>query len=576
VWVADEFGGKVVRIDPATNAVDRTVSVGNSPQGLAAADGMLWVGAQATAVRHRGGTLRLVVNSPFNVLDPATFGSLQSWLTISMTNDGLTAFKHVGGSDGAQVVPDLAVSLPAPTDGGLSYTFQLRRGIRYSNGAPVRPEDFLRTAERDLRLAGGPFEGFDSVIGGAACTPSRCDLSKGIVVDNAANRITFNLAAPDPEFTKQLAAPGAVAVAPGAPENGYTSRPLPATGPYEVETYAPSRLVRLVRNPYFHQWSRAAQPDGFPDQIVWRIGASTSAALTAVERGRADYTLDGPPPDRMQEVQTRFASQLHTNPNDATIQLRLNTTVAPFNDVRVRRALSFAVDRSKLGRLLGQSSKPTCQLLAPYIPGYEPYCPYTVDPGPGGAGPWRSPDLNRAEGLIAASHTRGMRVVIWSQPVPPTDFTTAGRYLVSLLDKLGYHARVRAFAAQDSTFERVWDPANKVQAAFWVVVPPYPAASYFFRDFQCENYHPLGVANLNPSGFCKPGLEATMFGAVAAEQTGSPAATALWARADRQITDQAPFVSFATPSYNDFVSRRVGNYTYNAAFGVLIDQLWVR
>jgi peptide/nickel transport system substrate-binding protein len=247
----------------------------------------------------------------------------------------------------------------------------LRRGVRYSNGAPVRPEDFRTAAERDLKL-NGPVEGFSSVIGGTACTASRCDRSRGIVVDDSADTVTFNLAVPDPEFLKQLAGSSAVAVPAGSPENRPTARPFPATGPYEVASYSPSRLVRLVRNPYFHEWSRAAQPDGYPHQIVWRIGASTSTALTMVEQNRADFTLDGPPPDRLPEVKTRFAGQLKTNPNDVTIQLVLNTTVAPFNDLRVRRALSYAIDRRELARLLGQSSQPTCQLLPPgYISGYQ-------------------------------------------------------------------------------------------------------------------------------------------------------------------------------------------------------------
>jgi peptide/nickel transport system substrate-binding protein len=166
---------------------------------------------------------------------------------------------------------------------------------------------------------------------------------------------------------------------------------------------------------------------------------------------------------------------------------------------------------------------------------------------------------------------------VWSQPGYLTDFTTAGRYLVSLLDKPGYPARVRAFAAGDTRYYRFFDPAQKVQAAFWVTAPAYPAASQFFLDFQCQNDQQQSpAANLNPSGFCDPQLQTTILDAFAAEATNSPTATQLWAKADRQITDQAPFVSFATPSLNDFVSRRVGNYTYNAAFGVLIDQLWVR
>jgi len=251
--------------------------------------------------------------------------------------------------------------------------------------------------------------------------------------------------------------------------------------------------------------------------------------------------------------------------------------VAPFNDMRVRRAVSYAIDRQELARLLGQSSRPTCQLLPPgYITGYQRYCPYTLNPNASGA--WSAPDVATAQRLIAASHTRGIRIVIWSQPGYLTpDWTAAGRYLVSLLDELGYQAQIRAFAAGDNRFFRVYDRAQKVQAALWVRTPAYPAASQFFVDFQCPNHHPQAAPiNVNPSGFCDPHLDATIRDAFAAEETNSPTSTKLWARADQQITDQAPFVSIVTPSVNDLVSHRVGNYTYNAEFGVLIDQLWVR
>ena len=97
---------------------------------------------------------------------------------------------------------------------------------------------------------------------------------------------------------------GAVAVPAGTPIKDFGTHPLPATGPYEIVSDTPTE-VRLVRNPYFREWSRAARPDGYPDQIVWRIGGSVEAAVTAVERGAADYTLDPPPPDRLQEVADR-------------------------------------------------------------------------------------------------------------------------------------------------------------------------------------------------------------------------------------------------------------------------------
>ena len=116
--------------------------------------------------------------------------------------------------------------------------------------------------------------------------------------------------------------------------------------------------------------------------------------MSAVERGEADYTLDPPPADRLREVQTRFASQLNVNPTDETIFMGLNTRARPFTDLRVRHALSYAIDRAELAQLLGQDSHPICQMLPPYIPGHQPYCPYTLNPSD--AGVWRAPDLRKA------------------------------------------------------------------------------------------------------------------------------------------------------------------------------------
>ena len=193
-------------------------------------------------------------------------------------------------------------------------------------------------------------------------------------------------------------------------------------------------------------------------------------------RGAADYTLDPPPADRLGELQTRFASQLNVNPNEVTVVLWLNTRVAPFTDIRVRRALNYAVDRAKVASLVGLDSHPTCQFLPPYIPGYEPYCPYTLDPSADGR--WRSPNLPKARALIAASGTRGARITIWTSPASDsfvTDLTPVGRYLVSLLDQLGYHARLRTVAATDRSFQP-GDSRAKIQGGLFGFHPAYPAA----------------------------------------------------------------------------------------------------
>ena len=575
VWVSSQYAGTVSRIDPGSDAVVRTVRVGNRPQGLAVAAGLVWVGVRPAGTGHRGGTLRVLTTGYADTFDPVLTQNLVG--VLPLTYDGLTAYQRVGGSGSTQLVPDLAVSLPSPTDGGTRYTFQLRRGIRYSDGELVRPEDFRRALERDLILGGNTNYGgpFADVEGGAACAahPGHCDLSRGVVTDDAANTVTFHLVAPNPEFLERLTLLDAVAVPADTPLHDIGLHPLPTTGPYEW--VVDSRFAgAMVRNPYFHEWSHAARPDGYPDWIVWRHVNSSEAGLTAVERGTADYDFDGVPQDRLSEAQTRFASQLYVTPSSGTTALILNTRAAPFTDVRVRRAINYAVDRAKVARLLGQDSPPACQILPVGLPGYRRYCPYTVGPNPAGA--WHAPNLAQADRLIAASGTRGTPITIWN--LHDETLGALDRYLVSLLDTLGYPTRVKDFSGADPNAPvRFADSRTGAQAALYFIPAPYPSASQVLQaSFACQSFLPNSSGNPNWSEFCDHRLDAQITSALAAESNNSPDTAALWAQADRTATDQAPAVPIATTSDIHLVSARVGNYQYSFQQGVLLDQLWVR
>jgi YVTN family beta-propeller protein len=578
VWVSNQYAGTVARIEPVRDGVARTVRVGNRPQGLTVAGGLVWVGARPATAAHRGGTLRVLATGNADTMDPVLTQNLVG--VLSLTYDGLTAYQRVGGSGSVQLVPDLAVSLPSPTGGGTTYTFQLRRGIRFSNGELVRPEDFRRALQRDLVLGGNSNYGgpFADVVGGTACAanPGKCDLSRGVVTNDAANTITFHLVTPNPEFLERLTLLDAVAVPAETPLHDIGLHPLPTTGPYnwvELSRYSGT----LVRNPYFREWSHAARPDGYPDRIVIRGHiANAEAGLTAIERGSADYMYDGVPEDRMSEVQTRFAGRLYITPTSGTTALILNTRVTPFTDVRVRRAINYAIDRAKIAQLLGQDSQPACQILPAGFPGHRPYCPYTVDPNRDGA--WQAPDLARAERLIAASGTRGTPITIWN--LDDQGLGTLDRYLVSLLDRLGYPTRVKAFSNSDPTGPpRFADSRTGAQAAIYDIPLGllYPSASKVLQaDYACQSFVPKSTGNPNWSEFCDHRLDDHINSALSAESKNSPDTAALWARADRTATDLAPAVPLTTTTDIHIVSPRVGNYQYSFQQGPLIDQLWVR
>ena len=313
----------------------------------------MWVSVRGPETSHRGGTLTVVSSNVLDTIDPALAYFSDSWNILDLTNDGLVGFKRVGGLAGASLVPALARSIPKPTDAGRSYTFQLRSGIRYSNGEPVRPGDFRRALERVFRLESDGAFHYAAIRGAQLCTrkPATCDLSKGMVVDRAANTVTFHLVLRDPDFLYRLALPFASAVPSRTRDQAADATPIPATGQYTIARYTKEKELVLERNARFREWSKAAQPDGFPDRIVWRLGVDEADQVSSILKGRSDLSFRELTPELLDMLASSHAGQVRFAPKDGTYFMSLNTTTPPFDDVRVRRALNFAVDRRLLARV---------------------------------------------------------------------------------------------------------------------------------------------------------------------------------------------------------------------------------
>jgi YVTN family beta-propeller protein len=581
IWVSNQFDGTVVRIDPSTNQPARRVSVGSRPLGLAMSGDAVLVAVRHTGVGHRGGTLVLRSDLPeqgdfIDSIDVALSDYTYVLPLLRMTGDGLTALDQASGPAGAQLVPDLATSLPTPTGGGRTYTFLLRSGIRYSTGRTVQATDFRSTIERDFAI-GSPTSDFDELVGGAQCRkhPTRCDLSRGIVADDRARTVTFHLTRPDPDFLYRLADSFAYVLPGGTPRRPAGMHPLPATGPYMIATYRPRKLLRFVRNPFFHEWSRAAQPDGYPDRIDIRIGGTADDVIRDVVDGKADVVWLAEPltPKQVSRLEVRYASQMHIAPSPNLQALFLNTRVPPFNRLDARKAVNFAVDRAAATNGWGGPSvaQPTCQILPPNFPDYRPYCPYTADTT--GGGTWTAPDLAKAKALVARSGTGGMKVTLWAWS-QAKGFNNVAR---KVLLELGYRVTVKPVDG-NKYWDVVNDPRNRAQIGFDGMGGGYPApASFLVGLFGCPGSLPGSPNTLDSSQFCDAGIDRVMRKALAEELTDPTGSRALWQRVDREITDAAPWVPLIASKNVSVLSKRVGNYQYSpAAIAMLIDQLWVR
>jgi len=507
---------------------------------------------------HRGGELRLLARSAAGTIDPQVNYTAQYWQIFALAYDGLVAFRKVPGDRGNKLVPDLADALPVPGD-SLTYAFHLRPGLRFSTGALVRPSDVAASLRRIFKIGSPTADTYYGAIAGAgAClrNPDGCVLD-GVTANNEAGTVTIRLDHPDPEFLTRLALPHASVLPANVPQRDLGNAPLPGTGPYVIRSYDPGEGMEIVRNPYFREWSADAQPDGYPDRIRYDFGLEDTAEITAILNGQADWTFDAPPADRLAELGAQHADLVHLNPSFAIWFLPMNTRLAPFDDPRVRRALNMAVDRRAVVKLYGgpRLAQPSCQVLPPGLPGYQPYCPYLLD-------------LPAARRLVAESGTAGQAVTLVTDDSPVA--RAIGTYLLDVLRDLGFVPRLRSLSA-NVQFTYIQNTRNQVQVSLTNWYSDYPSASTFLGGvFGCSAFRPGSDASPNISGWCDPAMDRGLEAALA-----DPAGAARLAALDRQVTDAAPAAVLFNPMYVDIVSARVRGYAYHNQFRWLIGRAWV-
>ncbi len=497
------------------------------------------------------------------------------WQLYQASYDGLLAFKKAGGDGAFQVVPDIAQSIPTPTNGGKKWVFKIRKGIKFSNGKTVTPTDVAASFRRIFKVK-SPTSGtfYAGIVGAGACLkkPAACTLKGGVLANDKAGTVTINLVRPDSEFKYRLAVPHASILPADAPPRDAATKPIPGTGSYYFASYDPNKQVVLKRNPHFKQWSQDAQPTGYVDEITESFGLTVESQITAIQNGQADWTLEAPPADRLNELGTKYASQVHVNPLTAFWYAPMNTNIPPFNSLKARQAVSYAINRNSAVKIFGgpQLASPSCQVLPPGFPGHQDYCPYTKNPG----AKWSAPDLAKAKALVKASGTAGQKVAVVSSDDEVNKAMAV--YLQSVLNQIGYKASVKPISA-NIAFTYPQNTKNKVQINVQQWYQDYPAASDFlYILFGCESFHPGSDSSINMAGFCNKKINAQMHVALSRAVTNEPAANKLWTKVDRMVTDQAPMVTLFNPKHIDFVSKRVGNFTFSKEFYWLVAKSWVQ
>ncbi|HEY2509008.1 MAG TPA: ABC transporter substrate-binding protein [Streptosporangiaceae bacterium] len=533
--------------------------------------------SSGTTTGHAGGTFTILANSAFGVADPAQNYTLEEWQLLIDSHDGLVTFAKVAGVAGTKIVPDLATSIPTPTNGGKTYVFNIRRGIKFSNGQTLKPSDFVTTFERQFTVP-GPTSFYSGIVGASSCSTKGCNLAKsgGVVANNSNYTLTINLTAPDPELMDQLSLPFADVVPAGTSLKLTGNNVPPGTGPYMWKSYNPNTEAVLVRNPYFHVWNTVAQPAGNPNEIIEKYGLQVSSEVTQVLNGQADEVFDGDsiPSDQLTTLNSsQYTSQVHVNTLTADYYMALNTTRAPFNNLDARQAINYAANRAAYVKIYGGSSLavPACQILPPNFPSYKPFCPYTS----GAQTVWSGPDLTKAKALVKASGTAGQKVVVDS--TNDQVGTALAEQMVSDLNAIGYKASTQLLTAANQ-YPYIQNSAN---AGTWNIAysawfQDYPAPSDFLNVLLgCGTIHKNSDASPNIAEFCDPAIQKLINEAEADEATNPSQAASLWTQVDHMDTQQAAWVDLFNPKQIDVLAKTVQGYKWNPQWYILIDQLWL-
>jgi peptide/nickel transport system substrate-binding protein len=339
------------------------------------------------------------------------------------------------------------------------------------------------------------------------------------------------------------------------PAGDQTWDPPPATGPYAIADVEPGIGWSYERNP---EWGAnngplmPAMPDGHVDRIEIREIRGGRAQIKQVEGGQVDWMLGSPPVAQLSRLQRRYGgTQFRAQTTLSTYYFWMNTTKAPFNDLRVRRAVNFAVDASALSRFYGGEIAPNHQILPPDMPGYRRFDLYPHD-------------MAKARRLMAAADPADREITVWTDTEPGN--REAGVYYWRQLRKIGFQAHLKTLSP-DVYFTAIGNgrtPNLDTGWANWFADYAHPAD---FVDPLLSGSSILPFYNGNFARIDIPALNAKM--AALDEVPLGLEQERRYAALDRSYMKRAPWVPYGTRTWSTFVSKAVDldKLVWNPLFG---------
>jgi peptide/nickel transport system substrate-binding protein len=503
----------------------------------------------------KGGILNATYGSFPDYMDPALSYTVEGWTAMADVYLPLLTYKHANGEEGAEVVPGLAKELPKISNGGKTYTLFLRPGLKYSDGTAVKASDFPASVERMIELNSPGSSFYLSIDGAEKFAETKQGSIPGIKANDKTGEIVIDLESPRGTFTSELAMMFVSVLPADTPIEDLSADPPPATGPYMITKSQPGKGWEYQRNPYWAKANGKAMPDlpeGVVDGAKVTVIRNEQSQVADVERGVYDWMQNPPPSSLYAEVKEKFeGSQFRVEPTISTYYFWMNTQEAPFDDVKVRQAVNYAVNAKALERIYAGQLTGSQQILPPGMPGYKEFEPYPYD-------------LAKAKQMVKEADPSDMDVTVWSDTESPND--EAGEYFNEVLTDLGFNTTLKLVNADNITTVTGNLSTPDLDAGWSNWYEDYPHPNDFFQPLLAgESIQPTN--NYNFSQFDDPAINKKIE-TLREEQLG-PEQEEAYAKLDEEIMELAPWAPFGNRTVSTFVSDEIDldSVIFNPTFG---------
>jgi peptide/nickel transport system substrate-binding protein len=507
-----------------------------------------------------GGTATLVIGTAPQSLDPSldftTQGAEVHWLSYL----GLYTFAHQSGAGGYQVIPAVATGFPTITGGGKTYKVTIRKGLKYSDGSPLKASDFKFGVERALKLGWSAASFITSnIVGAKEYSKGTSKSISGITADDATGTITINLLAPYGAFLDVLAVPGPAFLPPATPMKSLAASPPPGFGPYMIKNVQPNVSYDLTINPNYAAQAIPGIPAGKVN-IHAKIESNTTTEASDVLNNSADIFDWGDtiPPALVSQVASQATGRFKKVDTGKTFYFFLNVTNKPFSSPLAREAVIKALDYSALAKLSSGTLTPGCYLLPPGMVGHPSApCPLRDPSSP--------PDIAGAKKLVQQSGMAGTPVTVWAENRQPRLQWTES--LQSTLNAIGFKATLKTIA-DAQYFTTIETLKNHPQTGFADWQQDFPNPTDFYQNL-VDGQAILPVGNSNYEEVNDPSIQAQLKTLYAVPAAQLAASASQWEALDQYVARKAYLAVYGYLSTPQLYSNKIdfGSAVFNPLYG---------